>query len=108
MRQGDGTKDIAKDIILAEMHRSSPDFTTVTSCSRSDAGYKRQLGRKTKKKKMSLEDAKKIVFAYACCGTGKCEICPMIGNPPSAQCDGEKLANIDEAVETVARERVET
>ena len=57
--------------------------------------------------KMSLGDAQKLIFAYACCGTGKCEMCPLIGNPPSSRCDGEKLANIDEAVEIVARERVE-
>lgn len=55
--------------------------------------------------KMSLEDAKKIVFAYACCGTGKCEICPLIGTYPSAGSNGEKLANIDDAVEIVAREQ---
>ena len=33
--------------------------------------------------KMSLGDAKKLIVAYACCGTGKCEMCPFIGNPPS-------------------------
>ena len=57
--------------------------------------------------KMTLGDAKKLIFAYACCGTGKCEICPFIGNPPSCQCEGEKLQDIREAVETVAKERVE-
>lgn len=55
--------------------------------------------------KMSLEDAKKIIFAYACCGTGTCEICPFIREPPSSPCDGERLENIREAVETVAREQ---
>lgn len=57
--------------------------------------------------KMSLEDAKKIVFAYACCAVGTCEICPFIGDPPSSPCDGERLENIREAVETVATERAE-
>ena len=54
---------------------------------------------------MSLEEAKKLIFAYVCCGTGRCVLCPLVGNPPSAPCDGEKLANIDDAVEIVARER---
>ena len=57
--------------------------------------------------KMSLGDAKKLIFFFFCCGTGKCEICPFIGNPPSSQCEGEKLQDIKEVVETVARERVE-
>ena len=61
-------------------------------------------GREAMREEMSLEDAKKIIFAYACCGTGKCEICPFIGNPPSSQCEGEKLWDIKGAVETVARE----
>ena len=54
--------------------------------------------------KMSLEDARNILFAYACCAVGMCEICPFIGDPPSYPCDGEKLENIREAVEIVARE----
>ncbi len=54
---------------------------------------------------MSLEEAKKLIFAYVCCGTGRCVLCLLVGNPPSAPCDGEKLANIDDAVEIVARER---
>ena len=57
---------------------------------------------------MTTEDAKKLIFAYACCGVGKCHICPLAGNPTSDRCDGEKLANIDEAVEAVARERENT
>lgn len=62
-------------------------------------------GREAMRKGMSLEEAKKLIFAYACCGTGKCEICPLIGTYPSAGSNGEKLANIDDAVEIVAREQ---
>lgn len=57
---------------------------------------------------MTTEDAKKLIFAYACCGVGKCHICPLVGNPASTPCTGEKLANIDEAVEVVVRERENT
>lgn len=64
-------------------------------------------GREAMREEMSLEETQKLIFAYACCGTGKCEICPFIGNPPSSQCEGEKLQDIKEVVETVARERVE-
>lgn len=54
--------------------------------------------------KMSLEDARNILFAYVRCAVGTCAICPFIGDPPSSPCDGEKLENIREAVNTVAKE----
>lgn len=57
---------------------------------------------------MTIEDAKKLIFAYACCGIGKCYLCPLVGNPTFTPCDGEKLKDIDEAVETVVRERENT
>lgn len=62
--------------------------------------YKRKKG----EEEMSLEDARKILFAYVCCAVGTCEIFPCIGDSPHSPCEGERLFDIKEAVETVAKE----
>lgn len=55
--------------------------------------------------KMPIKEAKEIIFGYACCAAGMCEVCPFIGDSPHSPCEGERLFDIKKAVETVARER---
>lgn len=54
---------------------------------------------------MKKKKAKKIIFAYACCGVGKCEICPLARREREINCEGFGMDEVREAVETVAGER---
>lgn len=53
------------------------------------------------KGKMSIQEAEEIIYAYACCGTGKCESCPLSGEPVSHVCNGKRLRLIRDAVDTI-------
>lgn len=55
--------------------------------------------------KMQVNEAKEIIFGYVCCAAGMCEVCPFIGDSPLSPCEEERLFDIKEAVETIARER---
>lgn len=56
---------------------------------------------KLNKSKMSIREAEEIIYAYACCGIGKCESCPLAGDPISNICNGDRLKEIGEAVKTI-------
>lgn len=53
------------------------------------------------KRKMSIQEAEEIIYAYSCCRIGKCEICPLAGDPYSNVCSRERLRKIEEAVRTI-------
>ena len=43
------------------------------------------------KRKMSIQEAEEIIYACSCCRIGKCEICPLAGDPYSNVCSRERL-----------------
>ena len=56
--------------------------------------------------KMPVNEAKEIIFGYACCAVGMCEICPFAAKPDiHRECDGEKLEKLKDAVEVIAKQR---